>query len=281
LLPVNHAAMEKLQNALLENEMEIQALIPDRPNWELSRQRFDRLFGRMKDPADEVWNAGNFSAFKQVYFEQRDKDKGMSNIVVRTVSALPASLKNNAKIMFLQMAEACCFFHAGHKVNFTEEELPDGYAAIKMVAGKTKGVFTYAEPTPALYKKTSLTFDYWVPKMLEWTEEIRGKKLPDWKNEAVLEHESCTDHMRISLLFLSNPDKQVPIAKAEGRQALMSLLGEEFLWTKKSAKREDIPGNNARILAGLNELNRRSGTSIPLEAWSRLQQAPFLKVLFK
>jgi len=59
------------------------------------------------------------------------------------------------------------------------------------------------------------------------------------------------------------------------------LLGEEFVWIKKSAKREDIPGNNERLISGLQELNVQSGINIPLEAWSRLLASPFLKPLIK
>ena len=46
-----------------------------------------------------------------------------------------------------------------------------------MVPAKKKGFFTYAEEMPSLYKKISLTFDYWVPKILDWTQEIRKTDL--------------------------------------------------------------------------------------------------------
>lgn len=273
--------MEKLIKTIKENKEEIAGLVKQTPDWEKAATRMDAQFRRMSDPADATWSASHFNTFKEVYFDKRDKDQGMSNIVVRTVTGMPDALKDTARIMFLQMAEVCCVFNTSHKVNFAEDELPEHFVSIKMVPAKTKGSYTYADPTPSIYKKTSLTFDYWVPKMLEWTEEIRAKKLQDWRNSSILEHESCTDFMRICLLFLSDTHNYPPVAKAEDRQALMALLGKEFAWLKKSAKREDITGNNAKMAQGFAELNARTGVAIPMEAWSRIQQAPFLKGLLK
>lgn len=273
--------MEKLIKAVKDNQDEIKKLIKETPDWLLAQKRFDTLYKSLSNPADKVWSENNFNAFKEIYFAQRDKDKGMSNIVTRTISAMPDKLKNNAKIMFLQVAEVCSLFNASHKVNFEADELPKDFEAIQMTTAKTKGVFTYALPTPAIYKKISLTFDYWIPKFIELTDEIRSKKFKDWKGGNILEHESCTDFMRICLLFLSDTKNNPPIAKAEDREALLKLLGEEFIWIKKSAKREDIKGNNTKIVSGLKQLNKQTGIDIPLEAWSRIQQTTFFKSLLK
>lgn len=272
--------MEKLIQAIRDNKSTIVTLIHETPDWQLAFRRVDALYTRMSNADDPIWGETNFKVFKETYFSQRDKDKGMSNIIVRTVSAMPESLKNPTRILFLQLAEVCSLFNASHKTNFEADELPNDETSIKMVPAKTKGYFTYAEPTPSIYKKISLTFDYWVPKFIEWTEEIRAKRLKDWKGENILAHESCTDFMRICLLFLSDTKNNPPVAKADDREALLKLLGEEFVWLKKSATREDIPGNNLKIISGLKKLNQHSGVDIPLEAWSRIQQAPFVKALF-
>jgi len=273
--------MEKLANAVKNNQDEIREIIKEAPDWQLAFNRFDALYKSMSNPADKVWSESNFNAFKEVYFSQRDRDKGMSNIVTRTVSAMPDKLKNTTKIIFLQIAEVCTLFNASHKVNFEADELPQNFDAIKMIPAKTKGAFTYALPTPSLYKKISLTFDYWIPKFIEWTDEIRNKNLKDWKDDNILQHESCTDFMRICLLFLSDTKNNPPIAKTEDREAVLKLFGEEFVWLKKSAKREDIKGNNAKIVSGLKQLNKQTNIEIPLEAWSRIQQTTFFKSLLK
>lgn len=205
----------------------------------------------------------------------------MSNIVLRTIRALPESLKYPSKVIFLQIAETCSLFNAAHKVNFEHEELPEDYEGIKMIPAKTRGLFTFALPTPSIYQKNSLTFDYLVPKIIEWTREVRTKKLSAWKGENIMEHESCTDFMRICLMFLSDPKHNTPFAKADDRLTMMKLLDQEFVWVKKSAKREDIIGNNKNLTSALAKLNLHTGQDIPLEAWSRIQQAPFFKSFFK
>lgn len=205
----------------------------------------------------------------------------MGNIIARTVSAMPEKEKHNCKIMFLQMAEVCCLFNASHKVNFEAVELPMEFNDIKMVPTKSKGIFTYARPIASIYKKTSLTFDYWVPKFIEWSSEIRSKKLKDWKGEAILEHETCTDFMRICLMFISDVKNNVPIAKTEDRESLLNLFGEEFIWIKKSAKREDIPGNNKKIIQGFSKLEKQTNIKIPLESWNRILYSSQIKNLIK
>ncbi len=271
--------METLVQAITDHREEVKRIIAAKPNWQLAFDRVEAIYRKMADPNDPVWGTTVFTPFKQTYAKQKDGDKGMSNIVVRTVSALPEELTNPSKMLFFQIAEVCCFFHASHKVNFSSEELP---VDAEVIPAKTKDLYTYKEPTPSLYPKTSLTFDYWVPKFIDWTDEIRSKRLGDWKGKAILEHESCTDFMRICLLFLSDPKNNPPIAKAEDRVALLlGLFGKEFKWIRKSAKREDINQNSSNLQDGLAQLGKRSGIDIPLESWSRILQAPFIKSLLK
>jgi hypothetical protein len=273
--------MKQLVQALQENKEAVEQLVSEQPDWRLAAERFDRLFDRMKDPSDTVWSAATFGTFKEVYFAQRNADKGMSNIVTRTLAGLPEKLHEDVRLIFLQIAEACCFFNGSHKVNFDASELPKDTNGIAIVPGKAKGTFTYGQPTPALYKKISLTFDYWVPKLIEWTEEVRIKGLTDWKGAAIPEHDSCTDFMRISLQFLADPEHAVPVAKAEDREALLRLFGDNFVWIKKSAKREDIVQNSLQLQKGLEAAAKEAGVAVPVEAWSRLQQAPFIKSVLK
>jgi hypothetical protein len=248
---------------------------------EYCKKKINIFFSRLADHNDSLLSDKTFGLLKSVYFKQRDTDKCSSNITVRTLNGMPDNLRNDTKIFFLQIADCCCFFNASHKVNFESEELPENYGEIKMIAAKNKGIFTFAEKTPSLYGKISLTFDYWVPKILEWTEEIRDKGFKDWKGERILEQGTCTDFMRLSLLFLAETEKNPPLAKAEDREKFMGLLGEEFVWLKKSAKREDIKGNNLKIISGLNEMNKQTGFEIPIESWSRIIYSPFLKPLIK
>lgn len=251
------------------------------PDWDLARRKFDLFFAHLSNPGDSLWSVPTLGKITEVYFSQRDIDKGMSNITLRTVAAMPDHLKNDTKKIFLQTAEVCCIFNASHKINFEGAELPADFEEVKMIPSKTKGISTYARPLPALYKKTSLTFDYWMPKILEWTAEIRSKKLKEWRNEAILQYDSCTDFMRICLLFLSDPKGNPPIAKAEERAAILALLGEEFIWTKKSAKREDILTNSQNIKNGLDQLNEETGIKIPIEAWCRITQESYIKPFLK
>lgn len=267
--------------AIKDNAIEIERMVSEKPEWDLATKKFDAFFRRLADPEDALWSETTFRKLNEVYFAQRDKDKGMSNITLRTVDGMPACLKNDTKKIFLQTAEICCIFNASHKVNFETGELPEGFEEVGMIPAKTKGVSTYAQPLPSLYKKTSLTFDYWIPKIMEWTIEIRSRNLKEWKNENILQHESCTDFMKICLLFLSDTKSNPPIAKAEDREAVLGLFDEEFIWIKKSAKREDIETNSARINACFGQLGKQTGMDIPLEAWSRILYAPFVKSIIK
>ncbi len=259
-----------LINSLTDNKSEVQRLIGLKPDWSLPQERFDRFFGRIKNPHDEVWSKSTIELLTVNYFARRDQDKGMSNITLRTLAGMPENLRNDTKTIFLQIAESCAFFNSSHKVNFDPEELPADLSEIKMAPAKIKGMLTFARPLPGLYPKTSLTFDYWVPKILEWTGEVRQKNLTGWKGPEILNHDSCTDFMRISLMFLSDPAAYPPIAKAEDRESALRLLGEDFAWIKKSAKREDILLNSAKITAGLADAALQTGMDIPLEAWNRI-----------
>ncbi len=270
-----------LINAIKGNSVEIEKLVAEKPNWDLATKKFDTFFKSISDSKDPIWSERTIHKLNEVYFAQRDKDKGMSNITLRTMAAMPDNLKNDTKKFFLQTAEICAIFNASHKVNFENEELPSDFEVVKMIPAKTKGVSTFVQPLASLYKKTSLTFDYWIPKMLEWTLEIRSKNLKEWKGEAIFQHESCTDFMRICLLFLSDIKVNPPVAKAEDREALLKLFGEEFIWLKKSAKREDIRINSSKILDGFAQVNTLTGIEIPLEAWNRILYASFAKSLIK
>lgn len=267
--------------AIKDNTTEIKKMVSEKPDWELATKKFDTFFKHLSNSKDNLWSEGTFKKLNEIYFLQRDKDKGMSNITLRTVAAMPANLKNDTKKIFLQTAEVCCIFNASHKVNFETEELPTGFEEIKMIPAKAKGVSTYAQPLPSIYKKISLTFDYWIPKIIEWTIEIRSKNLKDWKNENILQQESCTDFMRICLLFLSDTKNKPPIAKAEDREAILKLFGEEFIWIKKSAKREDIKTNSSKIKECFAQLNKQTGIDVPMEAWSRILYSSFIKSLIK
>ena len=267
-----------LLEVLDTNRADIDKTIAERPDWSKAKTAFDNFFQSLSNSNDALWSVSNFTAFKKAYFEARDMDKGMSNITLRTLACLPEELKNDAKKMFLQTAYVCGIFNASHKVNFEKDELPAGFDTVPIIPGKTKGQFTYSEPLPAIYRKTSLTFDYWMPKILEWTEEIRSKNLPEWQEESILSHENCTDFMRCCLLFISDPEAAPPVAKAEDREVILTnWFGSEFRWMKKSAKREDIPGNNQRLKEGFELLNRMAKIEIPLEAWSRLQNHAAIK----
>lgn len=216
-----------------------------------------------------------------MYAAQKEKDKGMSNITLRTIAGIPVNFRNDTKIIFLQVARACSLFNASHKVNFEKDEVPKRYGDIELIPSKVKNSFTFARPAAFLYKKTSLTFDYWMPKFLEWTSEVRSRKLKSWKGNAILEHESCTDFMRICPLFLSDPQHCPPIAKAEDRESILKLNGMDFTWTKKSAKREDILNNNKKLNDTLKQISSAADISIPLEAWCRLMQTSFIKSIIK
>lgn len=272
---------QELISAITNNKSEIVDLISQKPDWNNAKEKLNILFSHISNPNDTIWSDETFKLLKIVYFKQRESDKCSKNITIRTLNGMPENLKNDIKIIFLQIADFCTFFNASHKVNFESVELPENYSEIKMIPANKKGNFTFAEKTPSLYAKISLTFDYWVPKILEWTEEIRDKEYQDWEGKNILEQETCTDFMRLSLMFLSETEKNPPIAKADDREKFMGLLGEEFVWLKKSAKREDIIGNNLKIISGLNELKKQLGFEIPLESWSRILYSPFLKPLIK
>lgn len=272
---------DKLISTIKSNQSEINSLISQKPDWNIAKEKMNKLFFCLANPNDNIWSDDTFQTLKKVYFQQRGSDNCSSNITIRTLNGISENLKNDVKIIFLQIADCCTFFNASQKVNFTPEEIPANYDKIEMILSKKKGNFTYKDKAPSLYQKISLTFDYWVPKIIEWTDEIRKNGLKDWHGKEILGHESCTDFMRLSLMFLSDFDNNLPIAKADDRQKLLNLLGEEFVWIKKSAKREGIIENNKKLLAGLKELNTQTGVEIPIESWNRLLYSPFLKPMIK
>ena len=267
-----------LAGALLKHEQEVRGALTQNPDWSRAASKFDTFFSRIVNPKDVLWSTATLEKLTGVYLAGRGDYQ--SNITLRTVSAMPAGLRNDTKKIFIQIAEICTFFNASHKVNFDASELPEDFVDVPMTPAKKKGFFTYAAPLPALYTKTSLSFDYWVPKILEWVSEIRRDGKSAWRGTAILKHENCTDFMRIALLFLSDPLGCPPVAKAEDRQALLErVFGERFIWIKKSQKREDILQNNRVIVEGLNRTAASAGLKIPLEAWSRLLPLAFVKEL--
>ncbi|MBN2597776.1 MAG: hypothetical protein JXR82_13465 [Marinifilaceae bacterium] len=270
-----------LAKVIKENRKEVEIAIEAAPDWSIASMHFNSLFNCMANPQDLLWSKRMMEELSAVYYKARDEDKSCSNITERTVNAMPKSKANDTKKILLQIANVCRILNAGHKVNFGVDELPEDFDEIPMASAKKKGFYTYASEMPALYPKISLTFDYWVPKIFDWTQEIREKQLKTWQGEDILQYESCTDFMRICLLFLSDPLSRVPLAKTPERETLLKLLGEEFLWIKKSDKREDILGNNEKIAAGLKELNKQTGIEIPLEAWSRIIKSSFFKSFIK
>lgn len=272
---------KKLIDAIKNNRTEVENLVKAAPDWSDASNVFDTVFKKMSNPKDALWSETFISELQRTYLKARDEDKSCANITVRTVKAMPKNRAEETKTVMLQLANVCRIFNASHKVNFESAELPAALKDVLMMPSKKKGEFTYQNAMPSLYAKTSLTFDYWVPKMLDWTKEIREKKLIAWKGDAIMAHESCTDFMRVCLLFLSDPSNNPPIAKAEDREAFLKLFGEEFVWIKKSAKREDIIGNSGKIVAAMKRISKDSGIKILVESWTRLQQAPFIKSLLK
>lgn len=269
-----------LASVLRQHEQEVREALTQTPDWKRAAGRFDTLFSRMVNPKDSLWSSATVEKLTGVYLAGRGDYQ--SNITLRTVSAMPAGLRNDTKKIFIEIAEVCGIFNASHKVNFDASELLEDFVDVPMTPAKKKGFFTYAAPLPALYAKTSLSFDYWVPKILEWVSEIRRDGLSAWRGTAILKHESCTDFMRIALLFLSNPSACPPVAKTEDRQAVLErVFSEPFIWIKKSQKREDILKNNRVIVEGLNRTAESAGLKIPLEAWSRLLPLPSVKELLQ
>ncbi len=255
--------------------------VADRPDWEHAVKTFDAFFQQMADPGHGLWSETMIEELHRQYYQARDADKECKNITERTLKAMPVSKGNDVKKIFLQIANTCRIFHAGHKVNFEALEIPENFEEIPM-APKKKGIFTYAEPMPTLYPKISLTFDYWVPKILDWTLELRQQGAHEWRGEASFQYESCTDFMRIALLFLSDPAGNLPICKPDIRQALLEkIFDETFVWIKKSAKREDIAENNKALRLNLEKAASRAATDIPAEAWNRVLALAPVKALLK
>jgi hypothetical protein len=267
-----------LTAALVENRTAVEAAIQAKSDWELAARHFDTFFGRMANPSDHLWSEKMMATLRPTYYQARDADKECASITDRTVKAMPAALGNDTKKIFLQIASTCRIFHASHKVNFEATEIPTAFPEVPMVAAKKKGSFTYSDDLPTLYPKISLTFDYWVPKVLDWAQEIREQKFSEWKGEASFQHESCTDFMRQALLFLSDPASQLPICKQDMRQALLEqVFGTEFKWLKKSAKREDILANNRELARHLTQAGKEAGLTVPLESWNRIFEIKAVK----
>jgi hypothetical protein len=269
-----------LVTTLRENGADVRALADGTPDWTVASAAFDALFQKMADPKG-AWSQSFIDDLHASYFRARDEDTECANVTIRTVNAVAAGKRNETKKVLLEIASVCRVFNAAHKVNFAPEELPTDFDAVPMKPTKKKDVFTYQDEMPSLYPKTSLTFDYWVPKVLDWTQEIRSQGIRAWRNGAATNLDSCTDFMTVCVAFLAAPDSNVPIAKSEDRRAFLDLLGEPFIWKKKSAKREDVAANSAALKSGLARAAEGAGADIAIETWSRLQHAPFIKSLLK
>jgi hypothetical protein len=269
-----------LIDALREHRAEVLALASSAPDWSVASSAFDAMFRKMADPRG-MWSKAFIDELHATYFKARDEDKECANVTIRTVNAMPPGKRNDTKKVLLEIASVCRVFNASHKVNFAPEELPTDFDAVPMMPTKKKGIFTYQNEIPTLYPKTSLTFDYWIPKVLDWTQEIRAHGTREWRNGAATNLDSCTDFMTVCVSFLADPDSNVPIAKSEDRQAFLDLLGEPFIWKKKSAKREDVAANSAALKSGLARAAEAAGVDLSSETWSRLQHAPFIKSLLK
>ena len=264
--------------ALTDNITEIKETAENVPDWKYAANKFNPFFNKMADPADLLWSFEMMKELRETYYKARDNDKSYTNITLRTVKAMPKERQDDTKKIFLQIADICRIFHAGHKVNFEPDELPQDFEEIPMVPSKKKGFFTYAEEIPSLYKKISLTFDYWVPKILDWTEEVREKGLKEWKGEAIQKYEACTDFMRIALIFLSAPETSLPIAKSDVREKMLkNIFYEDFIWIKKSQKREDILTNSEKLKSCLDQLSKEVNKQINYEAWTRLLNLKYIK----
>jgi hypothetical protein len=274
--------MNKIDPAFIkvitDNITEIKETAENIPDWKYAANKFNPFFNKMANPTDLLWSFEMMKELWETYYKARDNDKSYTNITLRTVKAMPKERQNDTKKIFLQIADICRIFHAGHKANFEPDELPQDIEEIIMVPAKKKGFFTFAEEMPSLYKKISLTFDYWVPKILDWTEEIREKGLKEWKGEAIQKHETCTDFMRIALIFLSAPETNLPIAKSDVREKILkNIFYEDFIWIKKSQKREDILTNSEKLKSCLDQLSTEVNMQISYEAWTRLLNLKYIK----
>jgi hypothetical protein len=267
-------------SVLKKNAADVRRLIDAAPDWGKAASAFDAMFRKMADPGGAAWSAARMESLRTVYYEARERDKACANITIRTVRAMPAAEANDTRLVLLEIANVCRIFNAAHKVHFDPEELPRDTGEIVMKPS-SGGRLTFRDAMQSLYPKTSLTFDYWVPKILEWTREIRATRTKGWKDGAATRLESCTDFMRVCPEFVAEPSDNVPIAKAEHRETLIRLAGETFVWTKKSAKREDVEANSRALKTILLDAADTAGMSIPLEAWSRLQHAPYVAAILK
>jgi hypothetical protein len=267
--------------ALRNCRADLEPLIEGAPDWSVASRAFDALFRKMADPVSPAWPTAFIDTLHETYSRARDDDKDCTSIIVRTVNAMPAARRNDTKKVMLEIASVCRVFNAANKVHFTRDELPRDFDEVPMRPSTKKDALTYEREMPSLYPRTSLTLDYWVPKLLDWTRDIRAERISEWRNGAATSLDSCTDFMSVCIAFLADPRENIPIAKADDREALLRLLGEPFIWKRRSAKREDIAANSAALTAGLARVSKSAGIAIPVEAWSRVQHVPSIRALLK
>ncbi len=129
-----------LAAVLREHEGEVRQALTQTPDWPRAARRVDSLFGHLVNPKDKLWSKATIEKLTSVYLaEQGNYQSG--NITLRTLSAMPSSLRNDTKKIFLQIAEVCAVFNASHKVNFEADELPESFEEVPMVPAKKKGFF--------------------------------------------------------------------------------------------------------------------------------------------
>ncbi len=84
--------------------------------------------------------------------------------------------------------------------------------------------------------------------------------------------------MRIALMFLSAPESNLPIAKSDVREKMLkNIFSEDFVWIKKSQKREDILTNSEKLKNCLGQLSSELNMQINYEAWTRLLNLKYIK----
>ena len=103
---------------------EVKEIVKNVPDWEFAANKFDIFFGKMANPDDALWSNEMMKILRDIYYKARKEDKSCKSITIRTVNAMPEEWRNDTKKILLQIADICRIFHAGHKVNFEANELP-------------------------------------------------------------------------------------------------------------------------------------------------------------
>src|SRR5687767_6507004 len=94
-----------LAGVLRRHEQDVRDALTQTPDWPRAAGRFDTLFSCMVNPKDSLWSSAMVEKLTGVYLAGRGDYQ--SNITLRTVSAMPAALRNDTKKIFVQIAEVC------------------------------------------------------------------------------------------------------------------------------------------------------------------------------